>query len=75
MPASAARTDAASPSVYLDFPYDQGLLFMRLANDGPGPAHDLRVTFSSEITGSTGKKMNSLGIFNRLGFLPPGRKE
>jgi hypothetical protein len=61
--------------VILDVVFEDGLLFLVVANIGNRPAHRVRVRFEHPFTGLGGaRKMHSLGIFRKLEFLAP-RKE
>jgi len=60
-------------NVILDFVFDDGLLFVSLANVGDGPAFDVRVEFSEPIHGAEGAEIGGLALFRRLTFLAPGR--
>jgi hypothetical protein len=60
-------------NVILDFVFDDGLLFVSLANIGEGPAMDVTVEFSEAIHAADGSEIGSLALFRRLTFLAPGK--
>jgi hypothetical protein len=60
-------------NVILDFVFDDGLLFVSLANIGEGPAMDVAVEFSEAIHAADGSEIGSLALFRRLTFLAPGK--
>jgi hypothetical protein len=61
-------------NVILDFVFEDGLLFVSLANIGDAPATDVVVEFNEAIHMADGKLLGELGLFRRLRFLAP-RKE
>ena len=61
-------------NVILDFVFDDGLLFVSLANIGDTPATDVIVEFDDAIHTAEGKLLGELGLFQRMKFLAP-RKE
>ena len=69
------RTASAAPPpfVYLDFQYEEGLLYICIANAGPGAAHRIPSELSRVIKGPGGKELNGLKVFKEIGFLPPGK--
>jgi hypothetical protein len=61
--------------VVVDVEFDDGLLFLVLANLGGGAAHRVRVKFDEPLRGLGGeRRIDRLRIFRRLEFLPPGRR-
>lgn len=61
--------------VILDVEFEDGLLFLVLANLGDAPAHRVRVKFDAPLRGLGGeKRIDRLRIFRRLEFLSPGRR-
>ena len=60
-------------NVILDFVFDDGLLFVSLANIGDGPALDVVVDINPPIHGADGSEIGGLALFRRLTFLAPGR--
>ncbi len=61
-------------NVILDFVFEDGLLFVSLANIGEAPAEDVAVDFSEPIHAADGSEIGALAVFRRLTFLAPGRK-
>ena len=62
------------PDVFVDFDFDNGLLFLTLSNIGQGPAFDISVAFDREIWGVGGSKLiPGMMIFRDVGFLPPNK--
>ena len=57
----------------MDIPCEDGLLFLILRNDGPGPAHEVTARFSSPVMGPDGRVLTDLSVFGKVGFLAPGR--
>jgi hypothetical protein len=60
-------------NVILDFVFDDGLLFVSLANIGEEPALDVAVEFNEPIHGADGLEIGGLALFRRLTFLAPGK--
>jgi hypothetical protein len=61
--------------VILDVVFEDGLLFLVVANVGDRPAHRVRVKFEQPFSGLGGsRKMHSIALFRKLEFLAP-RKE
>ena len=61
-------------NVILDFVFDDGLLFVSLANIGDSPATDVVVEFDKPVRAANGEELGNMGLFRRLTFLAP-RKE
>ena len=61
-------------NVILDFVFEDGLLFVSLANIGDSPATDVRVEFEPRIRAADGRELGALPLFHRLRFLGPGRR-
>jgi len=61
-------------NVILDFVFDDGLLFVSLANIGDVQATDVRVEFDKPVRGAGGVVLAEMGLFRRLTFLAPGRE-
>ncbi len=63
------------PHVILDCEFEEGQIFLVLANIGPGCAHDIVTAFDKPLRGLEGSRdMASLGVFTRLAFMPPGKR-
>jgi hypothetical protein len=60
--------------VILDFVFDDGLLFVSLANIGESPATDVVVELDPRVRGAEGRELGTLKLFRRLKFLAPGRE-
>jgi len=61
--------------VLLDVEFEDGLFFLVLANLGDAAAHRVRVKFDAPLRGLGGeKRIDRLRLFQRLEFLPPGRR-
>jgi hypothetical protein len=58
-------------NVILDFVFDDGLLFVSLANIGDAPAADVVVEFDKPVKRADGTELSAMGLFNRLKFLAP----
>lgn len=71
-----ARAPAAQPpEVTVDFSFEDGLLFVSVANTSPRAATGVRVTFEPPLRGLGGTKaMNRLALFRRLEFLAPHKE-
>ena len=66
------RDERCDAEVILDIVFDQGLLFLVVANIGDRPAHSVRIKFEQPFSGVGGaKKMHRLPLFRRLEFLAP----
>jgi len=63
------------PFVYVDFIFDEGLLFVEIQNySNCRPAFNVKVTFSPELKGVEGtKKISAMPLFTKIGFLAPRR--
>jgi hypothetical protein len=60
--------------VILEVEFDDGLLFLVLANAGSRPAHGVRVRFVEPLRGLGGeRRIDRLRVFRQLEFLGPGR--
>jgi hypothetical protein len=60
-------------NVILDFVFDDGLLFVSLANIGEGPALEVVVEFNEPIHAADGSEIGGLALFRQLTFLAPGK--
>lgn len=59
----------------LDVVFEDGLLFLTLANLGDAPAHGVRVRFEEPFTGLGGtRRIDRLSLFRKLEFLAPQRE-
>ena len=64
-----------SGNVIVDFIFEQGLLFVEIANLGDKPALDVSVKFSPSFKILNGERtISSLQLFKRLRFLAPRRR-
>ena len=57
--------------VILDFVFDDGLLFVSLANIGDVPATDVTVEFEPGIRAAEGVELGEMALFRQLKFLAP----
>jgi len=63
------------PDVIADFLCEEETLFVAVENIGQGPAHHISVSFDPAVSGIRGTtKISALPLFQRLSFLPPGKK-
>jgi hypothetical protein len=60
--------------VILDVVFDDGLLFLELANLGPRPALGVSCRFEQPLVGLDGRDVANLPLFRRVPFLGPGRR-
>ena len=58
-------------NVILDFVFDDGLLFVSLANIGDVPATDVVVEFDEPVRRADGADLAAMGLFKQLNFLAP----
>lgn len=61
-------------NVILDFVFDDGMLFVSLANIGDAPATDVVVEFDEPVRTAEGLELGAMGLFRRLRFLAPGKE-
>lgn len=62
--------DAPVPDVVVDFDFDDGALYVVVANNSDRAVTSVRVTFDPPLTGLGGTKaMNRLALFRHLEFL------
>ena len=61
-------------NLVLDFLFEDGLLFVALANIGDAPATDVGVEFDKPIRGADGLELAEMALFRRLAFLAPRRE-
>ena len=62
------------PDVVLDVEFDQGLLWLVVANIGERPALAAQVRFDKPFRGLGGSvEVSALRLFRRIEFLPPGK--
>ena len=63
------------PDVVLDVEFDQGLLWLVVANIGERPALAAQVRFDKPFRGLGGSvEVSALRLFRRIEFLPPGKE-
>ena len=66
------RDERDAGDVIVDVVFEQGLLFLVVANSGDRPALGVRVKFDRAFSGVGGtKRMHRLALFHRLEFLAP----
>ncbi len=61
------------PDVVVDFEFETGALYLAVTNHGSRSAHDISTRFDPTFHGSHGREIPSLNLFDRIGFLPPGK--
>ncbi|HEY3124364.1 MAG TPA: hypothetical protein VGK70_09925 [Thermoanaerobaculia bacterium] len=59
--------------VIVDFVFDDGLLFVSVANIGDAPAIDVVVEFDQPVHTADGAELGAMALFRRLTFLAPGK--
>lgn len=63
------------PEVIVDVVFEDGLLFLSVANIGDGPALDVQTTFNRKLVGLGGTKdVAGLALFRNIAFLAPGKE-
>jgi hypothetical protein len=63
------------PDVILDVVFEDGLLYLVLANIGPRPARQVATRFNRKLVGLGGtKEISALPLFHNVEFLAPGRE-
>ena len=64
-----------APDVFLDVEFEDGLLFLVVANVGPRAATRVEIRFEPAFRGLGGRvQVSSLRLFRRIEFLAPGRR-
>ena len=59
----------------VDFTFEDGLLYVEVANLGDRPAHRVRARFDPPFAGLGGaRRVSSLALFRRLEFLAPRKR-
>lgn len=67
--------DSPRPEVILDVVFEDGLLFLALANIGTRPALGVSTSFNRALRGLGGtKEVSALPLFSNVDFLGPGRE-
>lgn len=62
------------PDVIVDFELTNGCFFLGITNIGSQPAHSITTSFEPMFHGlGGGRSIPSLGLFDNIGFLPPGK--
>ena len=57
--------------VFVDFVFEEGVLFVSLSNIGERPARKVSVTFDPTFCGADGMDVASLPLFKNVEFLAP----
>jgi len=66
---------ALRPEIILDFEFDDGALYISLANIGAQTAHDVRTELTPAIRGLGGRQaMAELAVFRGIAFFPAGKQ-
>jgi hypothetical protein len=72
---TAEGAEGRRPEVILDVRFEEGLLFLVVANTGERPAHGVSCTFDRSFRGLGGEReVSTLPLFRRLELLAPGRE-
>ena len=67
--------EALRPDVILDVVFEDGLLFLSLANTGARPATNVTCRFDRPLHGLGGRvDVSRLRLFRAVGFLPAGKE-
>lgn len=68
--------DAAAPDdgVVVDVVFEDGLLYLELANLAERPALNVTCSFDPPLVDLQGRDVSKLALFRRLEFLGPGRR-
>ena len=68
-------TKGKRPFIYVDFVFDDGLLFVEIKNySNSRPAFNVNVTFSPQLKGVEGTRIvSSIPLFNNIEFFAPRR--
>jgi hypothetical protein len=63
------------PEVIVDVVFEDGLLFLSVANIGDRPALEVQTTFNRKLVGLGGTKdVAALPLFRRIAYLAPGKE-
>ena len=60
--------------VVVDVVFEDGLLYLELANLSHRPALDVSCVFDPELVDLQGRDVSKLALFSRVAFLGPGRR-
>jgi hypothetical protein len=60
--------------VVVDVVFEDGLLYLELANLSDRPALDVSCVFDPELVDLQGRDVSKLALFSRVAFLGPGRR-
>jgi hypothetical protein len=61
--------------VYVDFIFDDGLIFILIKNNSSNPVFNVSVKFSSRLRGVNGlKEITSINLFKKIEFLAPQKE-
>lgn len=68
--------DAAQPDdgVVVDVAFEDGVLYLELANLADRPALDVRCSFDPPLVDVEGRDVSELRLFRHMEFLGPGRR-
>jgi hypothetical protein len=68
--------DAAQPDdgVVVDIAFEDGVLYLELANLANRPALDVKCSFDPTLVDVEGRDVSELRLFRRVEFLGPGRR-
>ena len=63
------------PDVIVDVAFEEGLLFLSVANVGDRAALDVKTTFNRKLVGLGGTKdVAALALFRNISYLAPGKE-
>lgn len=64
-----------NPDIIVDVIFEEGLLYIALANIGGAPAYGISVKFDKKIMGVGGSKLiSTMPLFRRTEFMPPHKE-
>jgi hypothetical protein len=61
--------------VYIDFIFEDGIIFIAIRNNSDNPVFNVKVKFNSRFTGVNGmKEISSINLFRNIEFLAPQKE-
>lgn len=66
--------DLPDDGVVVDVVFEDGVLYLELANLATRPALDVRCSFDPPLVDLQGRDVSELRLFRRVAFLGPGRR-
>jgi hypothetical protein len=74
-PVKESKPAISSFDVYVDFIFDDGLIFILIKNNSSSPVFKVRVKFNSRLSGVNGlKEISSINLFKNIEFFPPQKE-